>query len=282
MKNLTLAAAALSACVASSAYALGGTSMDGQPNPTGGDGVSGDLVLAAVNGSGTQSLLWDLSSAMPGLEDMNLGGFLDWASTNPGGMFTINNATVGSLIDNSWDWHVFAMANNQDASTVTNFGVLSTIDSAVNPATTGTTLELSMTGPANWVINRNVNPGGLTDDGVLTATDADSWFWDNGLNEHGANIFTTDATVAVGQTANVQFLSKQAGSRESIFDLGCVCVLPGVDELPISIADIGTFQLFDNGDLKFTAAAAIPVPAAVWLFGSAIVGLGGIARRKNV
>ena len=281
MKNLKLAAAALSTCVASSAYALGGTSMDGQPNPTGGDGISGDLVLAAVNGSGTQSLLWDLSAAIPGLEDMNLGGFMDWASTNPGGMFTVNNGTVGSLIDNSWDWHVFAMANNQDATTVTNFGVLTTVDSVVNPATTGTTLELSMTGPANWVINRNVNPGMLTDDGVLTATDSDTWFCDNGLNEHGANIFTTDATVSVGDIVDVQFLSKQAGSRETTFDpvLGLVF---GVDDSAISIADIGTFQLFDNGDLKFTAAAPVPVPAAVWLFGSAALGLGSITRRKNV
>jgi hypothetical protein len=31
----------------------------------------------------------------------------------------------------------------------------------------------------------------------------------------------------------------------------------------------------------FTPAAAVPVPAAVWLFGSGLLGLIGIARRKN-
>lgn len=36
---------------------------------------------------------------------------------------------------------------------------------------------------------------------------------------------------------------------------------------------------FDPGQL--TLAAAVPVPAAVWLFGSGLLGLIGIARRKK-
>ena len=32
---------------------------------------------------------------------------------------------------------------------------------------------------------------------------------------------------------------------------------------------------------EFTRVSAVPVPAAVWLFGSGFLGLVGVARRKN-
>src|SRR3989344_3284776 len=35
------------------------------------------------------------------------------------------------------------------------------------------------------------------------------------------------------------------------------------------------------GDFRFAAASAVPVPAAVWLFGSGIAGLIGFARRRS-
>ncbi len=37
---------------------------------------------------------------------------------------------------------------------------------------------------------------------------------------------------------------------------------------------------FDNLRIDFQAASPVPVPAAVWLFGSGLIGLIGIARRK--
>ena len=36
------------------------------------------------------------------------------------------------------------------------------------------------------------------------------------------------------------------------------------------------------GDFRFAAASAVPVPAAVWLFGSGLFGLLGVARRRKV
>jgi hypothetical protein len=35
------------------------------------------------------------------------------------------------------------------------------------------------------------------------------------------------------------------------------------------------------GDFTFSAAAVVPVPAAIWLFGFGLLGLIGIARRKK-
>jgi hypothetical protein len=43
----------------------------------------------------------------------------------------------------------------------------------------------------------------------------------------------------------------------------------------------GTWSLSATGDLMYTVgAAAVPLPAAVWLFGSGILGLAGVARRR--
>jgi hypothetical protein len=44
---------------------------------------------------------------------------------------------------------------------------------------------------------------------------------------------------------------------------------------------LGTWELLTDGTLQFNGAAPIPVPAAVWLMGSALVGLAGVKRRKQ-
>lgn len=42
------------------------------------------------------------------------------------------------------------------------------------------------------------------------------------------------------------------------------------------------WHLQGNNSLVYTAPAAVPVPAAVWLFGSGVLGLAGFVRRKKV
>jgi len=41
------------------------------------------------------------------------------------------------------------------------------------------------------------------------------------------------------------------------------------------------WHLQGNNSLVYTAPTAVPVPAAVWLFGSGVLGLAGFARRKK-
>jgi hypothetical protein len=45
----------------------------------------------------------------------------------------------------------------------------------------------------------------------------------------------------------------------------------------------GKWDLSHDGTLTWNSAAvsAVPVPAAVWLFGSGLLGLAGVARRKQ-
>ena len=53
------------------------------------------------------------------------------------------------------------------------------------------------------------------------------------------------------------------------------------DQLVIDVGEVvnGAFAL-DN--LRFENASAVPVPAAVWLFGTALIGFIGYGKRRKV
>ena len=50
---------------------------------------------------------------------------------------------------------------------------------------------------------------------------------------------------------------------------------------PAGTFQAASFTLAANGQLSYIVPPAIPVPAAVWLLGSALVGLVGVARRRS-
>jgi hypothetical protein len=43
----------------------------------------------------------------------------------------------------------------------------------------------------------------------------------------------------------------------------------------------GLWTLAANGELRYEVGAVVPVPAAVWLLGSAMIGLVGVSRRRQ-
>lgn len=56
--------------------------------------------------------------------------------------------------------------------------------------------------------------------------------------------------------------------------------VPAKDEYDLLATDAGT-QLFTSSGGAFYYTSPVPVPAAVWLFGSGLLGLVGVARRKK-
>lgn len=54
----------------------------------------------------------------------------------------------------------------------------------------------------------------------------------------------------------------------------------GLLSLEVTSTD-GLFPVLDNITVSDFAGRPVPVPAAVWLFGSGLIGLVGVARRKN-
>ena len=71
--------------------------------------------------------------------------------------------------------------------------------------------------------------------------------------------------------ANTELDSSLGGFQSDIYDSGRVVVFTAD---PLS-------GITGQGAFIFSAASVVPVPAAMWLFGSGLIGLIGVARRKK-
>jgi hypothetical protein len=103
------------------------------------------------------------------------------------------------------------------------------------------------------------------------ASGAPSWMASNG-GLGGANTLT-----ALGQGASLYYVARSAqsgpsGNASSTTEFG-------------NNAGKAVVTLALNGDLSYVLAAesvsAVPVPAAAWLFGSGLMALGGMVRRRR-
>ena len=106
--------------------------------------------------------------------------------------------------------------------------------------------------------------------------------------------FTIDDSVAgelLVTSATGFFAPTIPGPNFDFFSLDFLAVPPpSVSNLAIGIGTGGLWQdaagvAIANADLSYNGASvtvgAVPVPAAAWLFGSGLIGLVGIARRKT-
>lgn len=105
--------------------------------------------------------------------------------------------------------------------------------------------------------------------------DATAWF---GMNWTGATNFFTAGDV--GQSMEFFYL----GANGTLGSTNATSVRYGKGNPSGLLADasggFATWKLNNDGSLAY-AASAVPVPAAVWLFASGLMGLVGISRRKK-
>lgn len=117
------------------------------------------------------------------------------------------------------------------------------------------------------------------------------------------SIWFRDDTVAVNsfQTLNNAFLqingsggitatdgthyTKQTGWNTAYIDFSEVAGLDITHNLIFTVTEDDGSQLFDTAllvdNIRFIPASTIPIPPSVWLFGTGLLGLIGIARRKK-
>ena len=93
------------------------------------------------------------------------------------------------------------------------------------------------------------------------------------LSYEGELIPFTEGNVLTISDSNSEILSiaRIADGFDSNFnasDFQAGCITPG------------TANIAGSGDCSVSSVSTVPVPAAVWLFGSGIIGLVGLARRK--
>ena len=102
----------------------------------------------------------------------------------------------------------------------------------------------------------------------------DGFFWDTELWSYTHQVTTAEVTAGyVDQTFNVAWLA--GGTALDVYGYATV------DKY-----DLWWFQNFEtpateNISVTVEPPSAVPIPAAAWLFGSAMLGLFGVAQRKK-
>ena len=130
-----------------------------------------------------------------------------------------------------------------------------------------------MDNAAAWI--SAANAGGLTDNGTLLAGEFDGWSFSD--NNHGGSSGFLAGQFATG------LIGETLGYWTILIDN---TVTRGLSASPTNaqgrapfFSQLGNFTLGVDGSLTYSTAP-VPVPAAVWLMGSALAGLGVMRRRK--
>lgn len=235
-------------------------------------GVNSDLFMSAWDPVKKVSYTRDLGIHF---EDFLTSGQFSnhsW-SGNPNTLFgsTFANSNMSDV-----HWNVAAVNQLNDLSNPTNlstYGILTTSNDPQSQIQSTTQANLSAIDSAVMIGTHyaaSVNSlAHTTDPTVHISTNStggpnyagDPGIWNN--NWGGVMGFLNDAGVG-------QKLAFYQVALNSSFDTGLVNKLAG------------SFQLSSNGTLAFTTdVTPVPLPPAVWLLGSALVGLVGIGRRKR-
>ena len=162
-----------------------------------------------------------------------------------------------------------------DGSNITGGTVTATGTQTMNPTGTPITITMNMAGTAS-------DAGVLFNSGTICVTAVAAC--DTGLIDVSVdNIdFTSAGSWGYNSVAGLQLDGTQTAPVYTVTQPG----RPPVSALNSSAVG-GVFLLgnaagiFIAGDLTFTEVAEVPVPAAAWLFGSGLLGLAGVARRRK-
>ncbi len=240
----------------------------------------GDLIFAYAAADGQSSVVWDLSN---GSDDLSWGSIL----TSTG--FTISNAIVNQFVtaNPGGRWSVFGLTNTKVSGTGANlqydqagFGLTvagGAPDVDVSNGNNGTKLESQMKNSGAFI--DALNGGGLADNGALLATAADPWLF---LPEKG--IAAQNASGLVGETLAYwtilidNTVTRGLNSSQPNKALGNA---PFFTQVTNAQGEAMGFTFAADGSLTYGAIQPVPVPAAAWLMGSALAGLGVLRRRRS-
>ena len=155
----------------------------------------------------------------------------------------------------------------------------STVNS-VNPAMTNGEVVQS-TGTLNTYISAlnlvGTHPT-MTNGSSFVTGSADPASFNALAGNYGNVISTFNTAGAVGSSLYAALISQAC--TYSTFGATCKAFTPAVTTMTGIGTNLGQWTLSQAGTLSYSVSA-VPVPAAVWLFGSGLVGLVGVARRRQ-
>jgi hypothetical protein len=262
----------MKALVAATALAIGAQAQaaindDNAFTPGGGTGA-GELFLSVI----------DRGAAQPMSYVLDLGITADQFMANDAPGYSLNfaaDANLLTLLNNpggTVSWNLTAVHNDYGPS-FDDLGYLSTAPTApvANSNTVTGIIGLSDAITKAGIYLQSVNAAMGANNSVLVTNPSANAFHDTFW----------------GDTWHASTHSTEAGLGDSMgFYYVATNVTVDGDGSSSRLAEfLGTWSLAANGTLTYATSAtpppAVPVPAAVWLLGSALVGLVGVARRKS-
>lgn len=232
-----------------------------------------DAPGSAANGGELFLTVWD--STLGNEASFNIGLNLNAGNFNGNGSYTFSNIFSDSvftanfdannfLTQSNWKWNVVAADGRVgDGESIVSTSVSSSV-SVNNAAVAGGTAQ---------TIGYQANLGACdscgTNGNINALTYAGS-FWGSDLN---ASVPTINNAGSLGSSL---YFFKATDNQYPDYET------TGLD--PATLQQYAyTWKLDSNGTLTYNASvgAPVPVPAAVWLLGSALVGLVGVARRRE-
>jgi hypothetical protein len=244
---------------------------------------SGSLVLTAFNTVTNSYYMRDLgftlSSFLPSgvLDSVGFTGSPIVGDKTPDAGLTLNagnTANFGDAAFSTWysaqtptdvKWYVNAV----DTISTAALGVSRIITSSLNSGETSTNGQLNNFQGSASGAELFFNPATLSTTGSAAETAFASAFATNfGLG--------ADGLAAVGETASLFYFARTAAT-------GSTATLANGGRYG-NATDFATVTLAANGDFTYQLngeAAVVPLPAAAWLMGAGLLGLGGAARRRK-
>jgi len=226
--------------------------------------------------------VWDSTAQLSYTRDLGItisSGMIDGSS-----MPAINvaaDSTLSSFIASAkgpLQWNLGGLNNyayGTDPTLAPNYGIVSTISDPISTASGMAPADVGTAMQNGQFFTNNVNGltgGSLSDYAAnLDATDiapGQNAYFDSGVwgNNWGGGVSWND-TAAMGSSMHILWDGLGVNAAGTA--------------LVNQYHDLGTLTLQNNGDLMTSAVSSVPVPAAAWLFGSGLVGLVGVARRKG-
>ena len=190
------------------------------------------------------------------------------ADANMAQLLADTAANGGSLF-----WQISA-ADDQDPSSGLPFGVLVTSPNTVTTANapqgfSGVASAMTLLGQYAHSVNQAEGTSSTAANLSGVFGSSSPAFYDNGA--FGANWPNpTLVETGIGNAMGMYFIGWDPNNLNS-----------GNDDTLVSAIGGGVWTLGANGDLTFGQPAAVPLPPAVWLLGSALVGLVGVGRRRD-